>query len=188
MIASWTLRTALAALLTLGLAGCDDDPFRIVWTANPTDGLAYSLSLPELNLPTAFSVVERRAYRVEASGSTGRWDLAVDIRDGDALFLPPGALGIVSEARILPAPDETFDGITRAPADLELYSRNEAVPAVVGRLYVVRSSQQVGSFGTRCIYYSKLEVTGVDLQRGSVSFRFDTNPACNSRNLRPERD
>lgn len=188
MIASWTLRTALAVLLVAGLTGCDDDPFRIIWTSNPTEGSVYALSLPELNLPSAFSVVERRAYRVEASGSTGRWDLAVDIQGGQAFLLPPGALGVVAEARILPVPGETFDGIRRAPDDLDLYSRDEPVPAVEGRLYVVRSVQQVGAFGTRCIYYAKLEIVGVDLDRGSVTFRFDTNPVCNSRSLRPDRD
>ncbi len=188
MIASWTLRTALAALLVVGLSGCDDDPFRIIWTANPTNGTVYSLSLPQLNLPSAFSVVERRAYRVEASGSTGRWDLAFDIQGGQAVLLPPGALGVTSEARILAQPDQTFDGIRRAPSDLEQYAQSEPVPAVSGRVYIVRSGQQVGPFGTRCIYYSKLEITEVDLDGGSLSFRFDTNPACNDRSLRPDRE
>lgn len=187
MIISRHLRTVLPVLLVVGLAACDDDPFRIIWTSNPTEGLAYSLSLPDLNVPSAYSLVERRPYRVETAGSTGRWDFAVDIRDGQAFLLPPGALGVTSEARILPVPDQTFDGIRRAPDNLDAYSRDQPVPAVVGRLYVIRTGQQVGPFGTRCIYYAKLTVEEVELDRGYVRFRFDVNPVCNSRGLQPDR-
>jgi len=178
---------ALVVLLTSVLSGCDDDPFAQRWISNPQQGLIYALSRTELNVPSAFSLFERRTYRVEAAGSSGRWDLAFDVIDGRPVFLPPGALGIASEARILAQPGETFDGIQRAPEDLELYSETEAVPVQVGQLYVVRTVQQVGAFGSRCVYFGKLVVQKVDLVSSSVEFRYDLNTICNSRRLQPDR-
>lgn len=176
---------ALAALVLV--SGCDDDLFEQRWTANPQQGLIYALSRDELNVPSAFSVYERRAYRVEAVGSSGRWDLAFDIVAGQPVFLPPGALGISTEARLLARPGETFESIRRAPDDLELYSETEPVPVVEGQLYIVRTVQQIGIFGSRCVHYGKLLVEELDLQASSVEFRYDVNTICNSRRLQPDR-
>ncbi len=176
---------ALAAAVLV--SGCDDDLFQQRWTANPQDGLIFALSRDELNVPSAFSVYEGRTYRVEAPGSSGRWDLAFDIVDGQPVFLPPGAVGISSEARLLARPGETFESIRRAPDDLELYSEREPVPVVEGQLYVVRTAQQIGVFGSRCVYFGKLVVQELDLVSASVLFRYDVNTICNSRRLQPDR-
>lgn len=178
---------ALAVLLTTVLSACDDDLFQQRWISNPQVGVIYALSRTELNVPSAFSLFEGRTYRVEAAGASGRWDLAFDVVDGQPVFLPPGAVGISSEARILARPGETFEGIQRAPDDLELYSETEAVPVQVGQLYIVRTVQQVGAFGSRCVYFGKLVVQEVDLVSSSVEFRYDLNTICNSRRLQPDR-
>lgn len=177
------LALAAAVLVT----GCDDDLFEQRWTSNPQEGLIYALSRDELNVPSAFSIWEGRAYRVEAAGSSGRWDVAFDIVAGQPVFLPPGAVGISSEARVLARPGETFESIQRAPDDLEEYSETEPVPVVEGQLYVIRTVQQVGVFGSRCVYYGKLVVEDLDLVSASVEFRYDVNTICNSRRLQPDR-
>jgi len=182
-----TLRTAFAALLVVVLSGCGDDPFQQRWFSNTRTASLYSLSRPELNLPSAFGLYDGQSYRVEVAGSTGRWDLAFDLIGGAPVLLPPGALGVTGEARIIPLPGENFDTIERAPADLELYSSSQPVPVQLGQLYVVRTNQQIGPFGTRCTYFGKLVVDELDLARARLTFRYDVNPICNSRRLQPDR-
>jgi len=179
--------TFLVGLLSLLLAGCGDDPFAIIWTANPQTASIFSVSREELNLGTGFSFNERRPLRIEAPGASGRWELAVDFQGGNPVLLPPGAFGIPGEARLLALPGETFDGVREAPEDLELYSRDQPLPAVPGQLYVVRTNQQLSAFGSRCVFYGKFLVEEVDAVQERLTFRFDTNIACNSRNLRPDR-
>ncbi len=178
----------LAAILSAGLIGtlgCGDDPFAIRWVEAPDTVLLYSLVRPELNLLSAFSFINRTSVRIEAPGATGTWDVAVDTRGGGIVLLPPGALGVDSKAAISPMPGMTFEEVIEAPEDTVLYSRLDAVPMALGTVYVVRTSQYQGSFGTRCSNYAKLEPLVIDPVGGTLTFVYDASPVCNDRRLIP---
>jgi len=178
----------LAAAFAAGALGCGDDPFRIDWVASPDTVLLYSLARPELNLPSAFNFNERSVVQVESPGATGRWDVALDTRDGELVFLPPGALGINSRARITALPGLDFDEVREAPRDTTLYASREPLSVSAGVVYVVQTEQTVGSFGQRCVYYAKLEPTVIDVEGGTLEFMFDSNPVCNDSRLVPPDD
>jgi hypothetical protein len=179
------LATAAVALVPL-LSACEDDPFGFNdWSLSPDTVFLYSLARPELNLPSGFNLNTRQLVRVEAAGSTGTWDFLVNTVDGQMVFITPTAVGLDTSAGIAVATDETFDGIREAPRDTARYVRAEPVPIVEGRLYVVRTNQQTGQFGRSCTYYGKVEPLEVDVAGGTLRFRFDSSPLCNSRALVP---
>ncbi len=177
----------LATLLwvALVLASCGDDPFKIRWTLQPDTVLLYSLARPELNLLSGFSFINRIPIRIEAPNATGSWDVALDTRDGGLVLLPPGALGVESKARIVALPGAEFDEVLEAPADTALYTADGPVPLSLGTVYVVRTNQYIGSFGTRCVNYGKMEPLVIDAAQGTLSFVFDASPVCNDRKLIP---
>ena len=179
---------ALVAAFGAGVAGitaCGDDPFAIRWTEAPDTVLLYSLARPEMNLASGIGFRRRQTVKIESAEATGSWDMAVDTRGGQIVMLPPGALGVKSEARIAAMPGETFQGLEEAPSDTLLYTATEAVPATTGMVYVFRTERYSGSFGTRCVSYGKLEPLEVDPVAGTLVFMFDVSPVCNDRRLVP---
>jgi hypothetical protein len=178
---------ALATLtwVVFALTACGDDPFKIRWTIQPDTVLLYSLARPELNLLSGFSFINRIPVRIEAPNATGTWDVALDTRDGGLVLLPPGALGVESRARIATLPGAVFDEVIEAPADTMLYTADQPVQVSMGTVYIVRTNQYVGSFGTRCVNYGKLEPVAIDAVVGTLSFVFDASPVCNDRKLIP---
>lgn len=177
----------LALLLALpGLWACDDDPFKINWTLSPDTVLLYSLARPEMNLKSAFDFVGRVPVRVESPSAVGEWDMAVDTQDGVLVFVPPGAIGITgSKASIAPMGDMPYDEIQKAPRDTTAYVKDRVVPVVVGDLYVIRTRQKVGSWGSQCVYYGKMEPLTADPETGILTFQYDISPVCNDRKLVP---
>jgi hypothetical protein len=169
------------------LAACgDDDPFGFNdWTLSPDTAFIYSLARPELNLASGFNLNSRRVIRVEAAGATGTWDFLVNTVDDDLVFVTPSAVGLETNAGIARIDDETFESIRSAPADTSVYERLQPVTVELGQLYVVRTNQQTGSFGQRCTYYGKVEAIEIDVPGGTLRFRYDSNPVCNSRDLVP---
>ena len=168
---------------------CDDNPFQVRWELNPDTVLIYSLARPEMNLASAFDFVGRTKVRVESPSAVGEWDLAVDTRDGAIVFVPPGAIGVLnSTARVAPMGNIDFDDLQRAPRDTTLYIGDRPVQAEVGQLYVVRTRQKVGGYGTRCVYYGKIEPIEADPLEGTLTFVFDISPVCNDRKLFPPKD
>lgn len=178
----------LAAVLVLTLVACDDDPFRIDWEVSPDTVLLYSLARPELGLPSAFNFNRRQFIEIEAPGATGTWDLALDTQDGELVFLVPGAMGLTSRARITSVDGMTFEEVREAPADTSAYVADLPVPVEVGPIYIVQTGEATGSFGSRCVYYAKLEALEADVQLGTLRFVYDSNPVCNSRDLVPPGD
>ena len=176
---------AMLGVLAVGLAACDDDPFAFRWDPEPDTVLLYSLARPELNLVSAFSFYSRIPLRVEAAGTAGQWDAAVDTRDGEIVLLPPGALGVVGAARITTLEGLTLDDVRRAPADTLVYVANDAVPIELGNVYVIKTNRSQGSFGTSCVYYAKMAPIEIDPVGGTLQFEFVTNPVCNSQDLVP---
>lgn len=176
---------ALSAALLVGVAACGDDPFAFDWSDAPDTVLVYSMARPELNLVSAYNFLQGARVRVEAPAATGSWDLAVDTRDGQIVFLPPGALNVTAEAGIAVLEGLTLDDVTRAPADTLLYVEDEPVPVRQGEIYVIRTNRQRGSFGRTCVYYAKAEAVDIDPVGGTLTFREVTNPVCNDRDLVP---
>jgi hypothetical protein len=181
----------LGLLLPLLVAptACDDDYFQVDWELNPDTVSLFSLARPELNLLSGFDFISRTPVRIESPSATGRWDMVLDTQDGDLVLLPPEAVGVPeSRARIIPMGDVLFDEVRRAPSDTTLYIGDEAVPVVIGDVYVVRTRRQAGSFGRSCVYYGKFEPLEKDVAQGTLTFVFDVSPVCNSRKLFPPKD
>jgi hypothetical protein len=183
---SW-IWVALILPVLAGSLACDDDLFRIRWQENPDTANLFSLARPELNLLSAFDFISRVPVRIESPDATGRWEMVLDTQDGKLVLLPPGAIGVVgTRARIIPMGPIPFEEVRRAPSDTTLYVYDEPVPVEVGHTYVVRTRQQVGVYGQRCVYYGKFEALEQDPVEGTMSFVFDVSPVCNSRKLYPE--
>ena len=176
---------ALSAVLVFLLGACGDDPFQIDWSPAPDTVLLYSLARPEGNLPSGFNFNARRLIRIEAPTATGNWDIALDTRDGDLVFLPPGALNVTSRARITELPGVDFDDLRRAPQDTTLYSATEPLAVNPGSVYVVRTTESIGSFGRRCVYFAKMQPLVLDAEGGTLRFMYDSNPVCNDPRLVP---
>lgn len=175
---------ALAALL-VGTVACGDDPFAFDWSDQPDTVQLYSLARPELNLVSAFNFLQNLPIQVENPSSSGSWDVAVDTRGGEIVFLPPGALNVEGAARIATLASMSLDDVTQAPSDTLLYVRDEAVPVEMGDVYIIRTNRQTGSFGQSCVYYAKVEAVSIDPVGGTLTFREVTNPVCNDRDLVP---
>ena len=107
-------------------------------------------------------------------------------KDGALVLLTPNALGVDSRAAITTITDRSFEEIRRAPADTAAYV--DAVTVEFGPVYVVQTDESIGGFGTRCVYYAKLEALDIDTELGTLLFRYDSNPVCNSRDLIPPED
>jgi hypothetical protein len=177
--------TVLLVVASVVTSSCGSDPFAYKWTASKDTVLLYSLARPEFNLYSGFNFYQRTRVRIEAATSTGTWDMAVDTRNGQIVLLPPGALGVTSKARITVVSGKTFDEVTDAPADTMVYTANDPVPVSKGNIYVVRTGQSIGAYGTPCVYYAKLEPVDIDATDGTLSFAFDSSPVCNDRRLIP---
>ena len=178
----------MGPLLVIGFTACGDDPFKIRWEESPDTVLLYSLARPELNLLSGFDFVRRIPVRIEAPSAAGKWDLALDTQDGELVFLPPGALGVNSQARIIVMPGMEYHDVKRAPSDTTLYIGDRPVPVELGNVYVIRTRREAGIYGTSCLYYGKLEPLAKDPDQESVTFQFDVSPVCNSRKLIPPKN
>lgn len=173
-------------LLLAGVWACDDDPFKINWELSPDTVLLYSLARPEMNLYSAFNFVGKVPVRVESASAVGEWDMAVDTQNGTLVFVPPPAIGLTaSTARIAPMGELGYDDIRRAPRDTTLYIGDRPVPVEVGQLYVIRTRQTIGNWGSRCVYYGKMEPLTADAELGILTFKYDMSPVCNDRKLVP---
>lgn len=180
---SGAARPLCLALLALGLAACD--PFEFQWTPQPDTVLIHSLARPELNLESGFNFNFRVPVVVESPGATGQWDVALDTQGDELVFLPPGALGINSRARITALPGLAFNEVLEAPPDTAVYVSNRPLTVTRGTIYVVQTGELTGSFGQRCVYFAKLEPLVLDVAGGRLTFVYDANPVCNDPRLVP---
>jgi hypothetical protein len=181
-------RIAVVATLALSVLTACEDPFAANWTASPDTARLYSLARPEINLPSAFNFNFRAPVVIESASSSGSWDLALDTQAGGLVFLPPGALGINSRARITSLTGVRFEDVTEAPADTALYVSRTPLKVTLGTIYVVQTGQTSGTFGQRCVFYAKLQPIEIDVAGGILKFLFDANPFCNDTRLVPPDD
>lgn len=174
----------LVAVFPVALGACGDDPFAVEWFANPDTVQLYALSRPEPNLLSAFDFYNRAPKRLESVSTGDQWDLVADVREGQVVWLPPGALGIPSEAAVATLENETFESAARAPSDTARYVGDEAIPVRLGQVYVIRTRRIQGSFST-CNHYGKIEALETDPVAGTIRFQFDVNRICNDLDLVP---
>jgi hypothetical protein len=181
------LRCVGAALVSLvaAVAACDEDPFTYRWNATPDTVRLYSLARPEPNLASGFGFSTRLTVQVETPDATGTWDVALDTEGGSLVLKPPGALGITARAALVPMGAVAFDDVDEAPGNEALYVLDDPVPLTPGHVYVVRTNRQVGSFGSTCVYYGKLQPLVVNVAAGELDFHFVISGICNSRSLVP---
>ena len=173
-------------ILTLTVWGCGEDLLGPgTWIAAPDTVVLYSLARPELSLLSAFNLHQRATVHVETVGATTQWDIALDTRLGQLVLIPPGALGIVSRARVAVLPGMSFDEAVEAPLDTLLYTAVQPVQVQLNSVYVVRTDTRPTDFGGSCVYYAKLEPLAIDVTASSVEFVFDGSPVCNDRRLVP---
>ena len=179
----------LLFLLLPSLMACDDDFSNVRWEESPYTVLLYSLARPELNLYSGFDFLRRTGVRIESPSAVDGWDMALDTRDGELVFVPPSAIGVAnSTASIAPMGVMAWEDLTKAPRDTTLYISDRPVQVNVGELYVIRSRQSTGSYGSRCNYYGKFLPLIEDLEAQTVTFVFDISPVCNNRKLIPPKD
>jgi hypothetical protein len=179
------LRTLAALVLVATAAACGEDPFAFQWVENPRETTLYSLDRDERNRPTAFGMLNGERVVLENPATSGRWDFALDTRDGGLVLLPPRAVGVQSRAGIVEFPDVRFDEVREAPSDTAVYVTRDPVPLRMGSIYVVRTREQPGSFGQVCVFYGKVQPLEIDPVAGTLLFRFDTSPDCNNPRLVP---
>ena len=177
---------SLLLLLFPVITACDDNYYVIHWEESPDTALLYSLARPELNLYSGFDFLGRRGVRIEAPSSVNGWDMALDTRDGDLVFIPPRSVGVAnSTASIAPMGAMAYEDLTKAPRDTTMYIGDRPVAINVGELYVIRSRRSAGVYGNSCSYYGKFVPLSKDLEAQSVTFYFDISPVCNDRKLIP---
>ncbi len=174
----------LGALATAALAGCGDDPFAFPWAPAPDTVRLFALSQPRPNLPSAIDFRSRRIVRVEAAATNAAWDIAVDTAGGRFVWLPPGVLGITSQAGIADLEEDGFVAAAEAPADTARYVRDRELAIQQGRVYAVRTRRHAANFGS-CSYYGKIQAIALDLGEATARFQYDLSPVCNNRALVP---
>lgn len=181
----WPAAVALTVAVLMGGTACSGDPFAFNWDDAPDTVLLYSLARPELNLVSAFNFLRGTAIRVESATATGTWDAAVDTDGGEIVLLAPGVFGVSGAARIATLEGLQYDDVTRAPKDTLLFIADRRIPVRMGNVYVIKTNRSLGTFGNSCVYYAKLEPIIIDAAGGTLTFRYVTNPICNSPDLVP---
>ena len=188
-----TRRVRVPAAAAIGIAvlvagsACGDDPFSIRWQLQADTVLLYSLARPQPNLDSGFNFRrgEIGPVRIEAATATGTWDVALDTRGGQLVFLPPGALGVSSRARVTALPGMSRLDVLEAPSDTTVYSADEPIVVETGTVYVIRTDRTLGASGISCVYYARLEPVMIDVAGGTLTFVYDASPVCNSLRLIP---
>lgn len=171
--------------LLSSMLGCEDDLFTVRWVSNPDTVRLYALSRAESNLFSGYDFHPRTPVQIEAPRTGSDWDVAVDILNGEFVWLPPGALGISSSSAVATLEGDNWEQAVRAPSDTARYVTEAPVPMRTGTVYVIRTRAHSGLLGTQCNYYGKVEPLAINIPSGWVVFRYDMSRACNGRDLVP---
>jgi hypothetical protein len=169
----------LAAVLVL--TGCDN-PFDRTQPLplEPTSASLADFREGGIGEATAFQLNNGRTV---LPSQTSDWDFVFWVDDGGRpQFRPRDMITDGSSDAGLAPVEASFEGLEEAPE--EGYRTKEPVPADSGAVYAVRSRQAPG-LGLQCRRYAKIEVTSVNAEAGTVSFRHLVNPNCEQRNLVP---
>lgn len=179
-----TLRTLASLVLAAGVWACDSaNTLAPATNANFVDSAELgALTGTPLNVPSAFSIVERLAVRTDRSAA---FDFAFDITvDGQPVLVPLVVLGITSTSGVnsgLQHTDQAFDEIDLAAQNGYVTTAN--VPVAVGDVLFARSRLACSGLGVP--QYAKLEVKSIDLATRRIQFRYLANNNCGYRSLQP---
>ena len=170
---------ALVILVSaVALSACEDDLFNFTWVENPDTVELYVLSRPESNLLSAFDFFSRIPKRLEAPTTGDLWDLAVDYQDGQFVWLPPGAMGIASDAAVATLEGHSWLSAREAPADTALYVSDAPIPIRFDPIYVIRTPAAPGHLlGLQLLREDRSAWPSDVARRDWVLFQFDVSPA-----------
>ena len=186
----WPRSAVLAVAIAFGavVIGACDDEFSFGPDIRTDTATVYSLAVPELNLPSAYSFGSLfRGPQILETVEPGIWDLAIDTQNGVLVAVLPADFGLITRTRITTLPnDPVFETVVEAPQDTLVYSAVGPIPLSTSEVYVMRSHEEQGTFGARCTYFTKFQPTRLDLAAGVVDFISATNANCNDRRLVPE--
>lgn len=179
---SVSLLLLLATVLLV--AGACDDPFgpriRPV-PEEPGTATLHDFRGDALRSPSAFDIITPRAVRTD---QTSGWDFLFAISaEGEPQFRPRGLIVEGDSEAGLQRVDRSFEQVEMAPEEGYVTDAPTAVES--GAVYVAVSRQDPGFRRSRCRRFMKLEVQSLDLQDGTVEFRFLGNPNCEDRILIP---
>jgi hypothetical protein len=175
-------RLFIALLLTA--AACSDSnglPDATITNVERSETL-YALVGTPVSTPSAYAIEGARRIRTDLSVD---FDFAYNVEaDGDAVLIPRAALGIDTSASVNPGfqrRSETFEAITLAPSNG--YITDQVVPIAVGDRFVVRSRITCAGIGVP--KYAKLEVTAIESEARTVTFRLLIDDNCGFKGLEP---
>jgi hypothetical protein len=186
-------RSLLLIAGAAAIVGCGD-PTRPVAANNTIGALltVFAFSGTPLSAPTAINTLGART--VVASGSSN-FDVVFDIRDGQAVAIPPLAIIGIGNAAIQKV-SVPFDSLNVAPVDG--YNDSSAVAIGVGDVLAVRSQpvECSNAFGLSPFIYSKMVVKAINASDTSttgdnampprtIQLDMVVDPNCNFRSLAP---
>lgn len=182
---------ASVALLTIGLAACDDPNAGLYDPIMREDTVQLAVPLADTEIPTALDVSYAtspvRGRFPELVGDAEEWDVAIRRGDGGLRFVPAGVFGFnnpiggATTAAVTAPLDRAIDEVRQAPADSTMV-RDESVAIVPQGVYVVRSRATAASF-SGCQNYAKVQPLEIDVDAGLVKLRVIGNARCNDRRL-----
>ncbi|MDX1396327.1 MAG: hypothetical protein R3195_18240 [Gemmatimonadota bacterium] len=171
----------LAGLLVVVLGACDDpfSEFLLDVPDNPSDAMLFDFDNGRLQDPSAFDVIGNTVARPD---QTTQWDFVFRVVNGAGQLFPFSLLAdSVSEAGIHRS-SRSFESILEAPEDG--YEQDSALLIGVGDVYVVRSRRDRTQI-LICSQYMKMEILDIDIEAGTVMFRYLRNPNCGDKVLEP---
>lgn len=181
-------RPALLLLVLAGSLSCGGDlNFDFPRPAQPLETTLYDLVAGPVDRPSGFDVVAGRGRGLPRSvrvDQSGEWDVAFALLDGQAVWLPRGFFESAKPSAGIVELNRAFDEILEAPADRELFERENPVPVSVGSVYVIRSRNDP-ALNLPCRLFAKLGVEAIEGDPVRVRFRYLWNPNCDQRNLTP---
>jgi hypothetical protein len=179
---------AVAVVALIAAVGACGDPTRPkAQQGNFTDTVAINaLNTAPRNAPVALALFSGIAVRADASFA---FDLAFDIdANGKVLLLPVRTVagGLASSHSVgLQKVDVAFESLAEAPD--KNYKYDSVFVASVGEVVAIESSDPSAcsfSYYSR-VFYAKLQVLSVDLDKRTVNTRFTVDPNCGFFSLIP---
>jgi hypothetical protein len=168
------------------LAGCEDSTGLDLNPVLVSDTVTVAAPLPQTaGLPTALDVTSDGAFGInggrfpELIRDALQWDFAVRIQSGQLVLVPAQGIGVTGSRAALTPPiaGAVFEDLREAPGQ-RTFSVDSAIAMVEGAVYVARSREATGSFGSACVQFAKMQALDVNVAAGTVHFRVVTNERC----------
>ena len=164
-----------------GVAACDDpfSEFLIDVPDEPSEALLFDFFTGRLQDPSAFDAIGNGVVRVD---QTTQWDFLFAIENQVARLLPFSGITDSTSQAGLQRSSRTFEEVLVAPE--QGYETTTPLDVDVGDVIIVKSRRDRTQI-LICNQYVKLEVIEIDLEAGTILFRYLRNPNCGDRVLEP---